>query len=187
MKTKKMIGIALLASLAFVISYFSFPILPLVTFLKIDFSDLPILAGTLFYGPVSGILIAFIRSFLHYLMTGGELGFPIGDGAAFIASVALLIPIYYALINKPNKKRRNHVIASVLGTLSLTTALTLLNWVILVPAYSYVLNFDVGPMRTYLLLGVIPFNLIKGLIVCSVFFSVFPKIQPFLFKKKLTK
>lgn len=182
MKTKKMVGIALLASLAFVISYFSFPILPLVPFLKIDFSDLPILAGTLYYGPLPGIFIAFIRSFLHYLTTGGEAGFPIGDSAAFLASVAFLLPIHFVLTNQVAKKRRTQIVASLLATVSLTTVLTVLNWFVLIPAYKYVLSFDVGPIRPYLVAGVIPFNLLKGVIVSVAFFSLFPKIQPLLMK-----
>jgi len=182
MKTKKIVGISLFASVSYVLSYLSFPILPYLPFLKIDFSDLPVLIGTFYYGPLSGTLIAFIRSSLHYLLTGGELGVPIGDSAAFLASVSFVLPVYYYL-NQHSRKKKNQLIAGAAGTISLTAVLTVLNWFVLVPAYAFVLHFDVGPMKEYLFLGIIPFNLIKGTILSVLFFSLFPKLQP-LFKKQ---
>ncbi|WP_343754219.1 ECF transporter S component, partial [Alkalibacterium iburiense] len=90
-KTKRLVGIAMLASLAWIISMLSFPLLPGVPFLKVDFSDLAILFGMYVYGPLAGVAIAFIRSLLSYAQTGGEMGFPIGDTAAFIASLSFTL------------------------------------------------------------------------------------------------
>lgn len=182
-KTKRMVGIAMLASVAFVISQFSFPILPAVPFLKIDFSDVPVMIGMYMYGPGRGILIAFLRSLIHYAQTGGEAGIPIGDAAAFIASVSYTLPLYF-LLKKQGTSFKNKVIASAAGTLTLTVVLSLLNWVVLAPLYMALMNFDVGPMREYLLLAVIPFNLLKGPIVAAAFFAVSAKLYPWIAKNK---
>lgn len=182
-KTKRMIGIAMLASVAFVLSQLSFPILPGVPFLKIDFSDIPVLIGMYLYGSGGGILVAFIRSLMHYVQTGGEAGIPLGDSAAFIASVAFSLPFHF-LLRRKGEALKSKIVASAAGTISLTVVLSILNWVVLAPAYMALMNFSVGPIREYLLLAVIPFNLLKGPIVSVVFFAVNAKLQPWMKKNR---
>nr|WP_091528001.1 ECF transporter S component [Alkalibacterium subtropicum] len=182
-KTKKLVGIAVLASLAWVISMLAFPVLPGSPFLKVDFSDLAVLFGMYVYGPAAGITIAFIRSLLSYAQKGGEMGFPIGDTAAFIASVSFTLPIYMILV-KYGSSLKNKIAGIFSSTLSLTVMMSVLNWLVIAPAYMAVMGFDVGPMRTYLLLAVVPFNLIKGVLVGLVFYVAFSKMKPWLDKTK---
>ncbi|WP_368646415.1 ECF transporter S component [Alkalibacterium putridalgicola] len=182
-KTKKLVGVAMLASLAWVISMLAFPVLPGSPFLKVDFSDLAVLFGMYVYGPAAGITIAFIRSLLSYAQKGGEMGFPIGDTAAFIASVSFTLPIYLVLI-KHGSSLKNKIAGIFSSTLSLTVMMSVLNWLFIAPAYMAVMGFDVGPMRTYLLLAVVPFNLIKGVLVGLVFYVAFSKLKPWLDKTK---
>lgn len=182
-KTKRIVGIAVLASLAWMISILSFPILPGLSFLKIDFSDIPILFGMYIYGPVGGVMIAFLRSLLSYAQSGGEAGFPIGDTAAFLSTVSLTLPVYMVIRNG-SLALKDKLIAGVAGTVSLTVMLTLINYFFIAPAYMTVMGFDVGPMREYLVYGVIPFNLLKGPIVIGVFFVAFAKLKPWLDKTR---
>lgn len=182
-KTKKLVGVAMLASLAWVISMLSFPVLPGSPFLKVDFSDLAVLFGMYVYGPGAGIAIAFIRSLLSYVQKGGEMGFPIGDSAAFIASVSYTLPIYLILM-KYGSTLKDKIAGIVSSTLSLTVMMSVLNWLIIAPAYMAVMGFDVGPMRTYLMLAVVPFNLIKGILVGLVFYVAYAKMKPWLDKTK---
>ncbi|WP_027107505.1 ECF transporter S component [Lacticigenium naphthae] len=182
-KTKKLVGIAVLASMAFVLAQLSFPILPAASFLKVDFSDVPVILGMFLYGPVSGIVIAFIRSLLHYVQTGGELGIPIGDTTAFIASIVYTLPIYY-IVKNHYSGIKSKIAATVSATLSLTIVLSFLNWAVIAPAYMAVMGFDVGSMRNYLLLAVVPFNLLKGPMVAFAFFAVYSKLKPWIDKNK---
>lgn len=183
-RTRKMVTVGILAALAWVISAFSFPILPWAPFLKVDFSDIPILLGMYVYGPVSGIAIAAIRSLLSYVTTGGEAGFPIGDTAAFIASLSFTLPIYY-VIRKDKPKMKQALLGGTLATLSLTAVLAVLNWLVIAPLYVRVMGFSVGPMREYLTISVIPFNLIKGAFVSIIFFTAFFKLYSYLEKLKV--
>ncbi|GEN49845.1 ECF transporter S component [Alkalibacterium pelagium] len=182
-KTKRLVGIAMLASLAWVISMFSFPILPGSPFLKIDFSDLAVLFGMYVYGPLAGVAIAFIRSLLSYAQKGGEMGFPIGDTAAFIATLSYTLPLYL-IIAKKGTALKFKLLATGTASLSLTVAMALANWLFIAPAYMAVMGFSVGPMRTYLLLAIVPFNLIKGPIVAIIFFIAFSKLKPWLDKTR---
>ncbi|MEG0288509.1 MAG: ECF transporter S component [Carnobacterium sp.] len=183
--TKRLVGVSMLAAVAFVLMFFAFPIIPGVSFLKIDFSDIPVLLGMFLYGPVGGIMVAVIRTVLHYIQTGGDAGYPIGDAASLIASLAYCLPIYYIMRNKV-ENTQTIVFANVIGTLSLTTILSFLNAYVLIPLYFAVLNFSVGPIQQYVFYGVVPFNLAKGIIVSSVFVILFAKMKPWIVRNQLS-
>ena len=72
---------AVLSAIAFVLAFFEFPVPLSPTFARMDLSDLPALIGAFAYGPVSGILIEFVKNALQLLTssTGG-----IGELANFI-------------------------------------------------------------------------------------------------------
>lgn len=183
-RTRKIVVIGILAALAWIISRFTFPILPWAPFLKIDFSDIPILLGMYVFGPMAGVAIAGVRSLLSYVMSGGEAGFPIGDTAAFLATLSYTLPIYYLIKDRiPNMK--STLLSSGLGTVSLTVVLSALNWAFIAPMYMYVMGFSVGPMREYLTISVIPFNLLKGIFVSIVFFAVYYRMYDYLEKVRL--
>lgn len=175
-RTRKIVVIGILAALAWIISQFSFPLLPWAPFLKIDFSDIPVILGMYIFGPLSGIAIAAVRSLLSYVMTGGEAGFPIGDTAAFLATLSYTLPVYYIIRNRA-ANMKTVLLASSLGTVSLATVLAVLNWLVIAPLYIYVMGFSVGPMREYLTISVIPFNLLKGAFVSIIFFGLYSKLH----------
>ncbi len=180
--TRNLVISAMLGAVALVLSFLSFPIIPAVPFLKIDFGDIPILLGMFAMGPKEGVFINLVRWVLHYLLTGGEAGIPIGDTAGFIASLSLTLPLYYA-IKHLGLNIRGRVVGTVASSLSLTVVLSLLNYYVLAPAYMALMNLDVGPMREYLLGAVVPFNLIKGVIVSVAFYVVWAAISPWVEKK----
>lgn len=185
-RTRKMVTVGILAALAWVVSMFSFPLLPWAPFLKVDFSDIPILLGMYIYGPMSGVAIAAVRSLLSYVTTGGEAGFPIGDTAAFIATLSFTLPISYVIQqSKPSAKRA--FLGGTAATLSLTGVLAILNWFVIAPLYMYVMGFSVGPMRDYLVVSVMPFNLLKGTFVSVIFFIVFFKLYDYLEKIRVNE
>lgn len=175
--------IGILAAVAWVISQFSFPILYWAPFLKVDFSDIPILLGMYVFGPLAGIAIAAIRSLLSYISSGGEAGFPIGDTTAFIASLSTTLPIYYLIRSKKASKKKSFL-AGGIATISLTTMMAVLNWLVVAPLYVKLMGFSVGPMREYLTFSVIPFNLIKGVLISTIFFVVYYQLYEYLEKLK---
>ena len=62
-KVQKMVSIAMLAAIGTVLQFVAFPIMPAFSFLKIDFSDIPILLGMFLYGPLAGVITAFVRCY----------------------------------------------------------------------------------------------------------------------------
>lgn len=186
-KTKRLVGIALMGAIAFVISMVEFPIFPTTPFLKIDFSDIPVFFGMYVFGPAGGIIIAFIRSLLSYIAGGGDAGFPIGSTAAFVASVTLTLPIYYFTVNKLVTLKRK-LLAGTIATLCLTVVLGVLNYFFVLPAYLIVMGFDIGTitgsMTNYVVFFLIPFNIIKGAIVSTVIFIIYERMKGWLDKQR---
>lgn len=54
LRIQRLVGIACLSALAFILMLFEFPIIPMASYLKIDFSDVPVLIGGYIYGPAGG-------------------------------------------------------------------------------------------------------------------------------------
>ena len=78
---------ACLAAISYVLMYFSFVIIPIVPFMKLDFSDIPILLGLFILGPWGGLEIAAIRSIIYFVLTGVSLPHMIGVGLSFVATL----------------------------------------------------------------------------------------------------
>ena len=186
-KTKRLVGIAAMAAIAFIISRFDFPIFPTVPFLKIDFSDIPIFFGMYVFGPVAGVFIAFIRSLLGYVVTGGEAGFPVGAIASFVASVSLTLPLYYFTVNK-KLNLKTKLLAGLVASLVLAFMLTLSNYFFVLPAYLTVMGFDIteltGSVANYIIYFLVPFNLIKGALVSSLVYIVYERMATWLNKQR---
>ena len=183
-RVHRLVGVALLAAVGFVLMmYLAFPILPMFPFLKLDLSDLFVLLGGLIYGPGGGIMVAFVRSLLHFILTGGGVVNLIGDLAAFIASVGFMLPVVMTM--KPKSGLGREVSGLALGTVSLTMIMSVLNWLVIMPMYLAVMNFPLGISVTrYVLIGVVPFNLIKGAVVSVVFFAIAKALMPWLEKQR---
>lgn len=193
--TRKLVQIAIIGALAYILMFFAFPIIPFIPYVKVDFSDVPLLLLTIIQGPLSGIAAAFIRSVLHYIQTGGDAGYPIGDLASFLATIAFILPVYYVIrpkllgkgqgiISKTrlSQNKGRMLFGYLCSILSLTIVMSLLNYFVLTPFYMAVMNFPIPNMGEYILKGIIPFNLIKGILVSAAAHVILVKILPLLSK-----
>ncbi|GAX01938.1 ECF transporter S component [Secundilactobacillus silagei] len=179
---RQVVIMSLFAGISFLLYFISFPILPFVSYMKVDFSDIPILLGMIMFGPLGGIIIAAIKGLLYWLLTGVDVANLIGVGAGFVASVSFLLPIYWVL--KYVRKYRTVtrlILAVIAGTISLSIIMALLNSTVLIPLYMAVLHMKITiPLSKMLLFGVIPFNLIKGVLVGAVFVLIADRMKTFL-------
>lgn len=191
-KNRQLIFTAIMGAVAYALMWFEFPILFTLPFLKIDFSDLPILITTFIVGPMGGFFAMLIRGVIHYMQTGGDAGYPIGDLASLAASLAFIFPIYYRFRHNDGKcsssldkkyYSRTIVTTYLLATLSLTLVMAFLNYTVITPFYIKVMNFPIPNMAEYILLGIMPFNLIKGLILSFSSHICMIKVLPFARKK----
>ncbi|CAM2815000.1 ECF transporter S component [Dellaglioa algida] len=163
---------AFLAAISYVLMFLSFPVIPLIPYLKIDFSDLPILIGFFILGPLGGVMVAIVRSLLYLVSTGTDIASLIGVGTNFLASMAVSFPAYYILKGGSGIKPTiwKSILTILTSTLVLTVLLSIANYFVILPVYLNVIGMDIGmSVSKYVVIGVIPFNIIKGILVVGVF------------------
>ena len=180
-----MVAVAMLSSIAYVLMLLNFPIPPFPAFLKIDFSDLPALIGALVFGPMAGIMIELLKNVLDYFMTGSETGIPVGHFANFMSGIIFILPTYY-VYNKI-KSKKGMTVGLIIGSVSMALVMSVLNYFVLLPAYTFFLNMPAmsGPeIRSYIVAGVLPFNVIKGIVMSLAFMLLFSKMGTWIQKQQ---
>ena len=85
-----LVQMGMLAAIAVVlVMLIHFPIIPAVSFIEYDMADVPVLIGTLLYGPIPGLLILLVASLVQAFILGinGWVGFVMH----FVASGAMVL------------------------------------------------------------------------------------------------
>lgn len=188
LKLQKMTAVAVAAAMGLILQFIAFPIVPMFPFLKLDFSDIPVLINMFIFGPMTGIATAFIRSLLHLTMTGFSFDNMIGDVASFFATSLYTLPIFLLFRKKTASKR---VVGLGLGILAMTLFMSVANYFVITPLYLKAFGLSAGQMLgmslgRYILVGIVPFNIVKGLVVSGLFLVLHAKLLPWLSKKTLT-
>ncbi|MBM7711387.1 ECF transporter S component [Enterococcus xiangfangensis] len=187
LRLQKMTAVAVAAAMGLILQFIAFPIVPMFPFLKLDFSDIPVLINMFIFGPLTGVATAFIRSLLHLTMTGFSVDNMIGDFASFFASTLYTLPIFL-LFRQKNASRR--VLGLGLGILAMTIFMSIANYFVITPLYLKAFGLTAGQMLgmglgRYILVGIVPFNLLKGTIVSAAFLVLHAKLLPWLSKKTM--
>ncbi len=188
MKNKKlqsMVAIGMLSSISFILMLFNFPLPALPAFLKVDFSDVPALIAAITMGPVAGILVAFFKNVLDWLFVGSPTGVPVGHMANFATSILFILPVYAIYQKFATKKSMVYGLAA--GTLSMTIGMSLLNYLVFLPMYTYFLNMPAmtgDALYGMIVLGIMPFNLIKGLALTAVVLILFTSMHAWIEKQR---
>ncbi|MFD1419129.1 ECF transporter S component [Companilactobacillus keshanensis] len=171
-KFQEMVTVSIFAAFAAIIMFFEFPVLPWFPFLKVDLSDIVTIIGTIFFGPVGGSLIALLKALVHWLVTGSGVAGIIGNGANVIGAIALLLPFGYFW------KRNNKTMAIITGTIYMTVVMSVLNYFVIMPLYINVIGMQLNmSLAKYVATGVIPFNIVKSLIISVGVLVVYPRLK----------
>jgi riboflavin transporter FmnP len=186
-KLRKMILVAMLGSISTVLMQFNFPLpVPMIpTFLKIDFSEIPAVLAIMTMGPVAGITVELIKNALHWFVSGSPTGVPVGEIANFTTGVLFILPIYFIF----NKVRNTKGLAFglIAGTIAMAIGMSFLNYVLFLPMYTYFLNMPAmsgDALYTMIVLGILPFNLIKGAILMIVSMLLFNSMKKWIAQQR---
>jgi len=189
--TNYMAKVAILGALARIVMFLEFPLPIFPAFLKMDFSDLIVLLGALAMGPVAGVLIEFVKCFIHFFAstTAG-----IGDLANFIVggSYAAVVGIFY----QRHKSKKGAVTGMLIGVLAMIVSGALVNYFITIPLYARFMGWStemvvgmgtkITPLiqdkATLILFAFCPFNLMKGTIITLIALPLYKKVSPLLKK-----
>ena len=191
-KTIALTGI--MAALASVLMFLEFPLFFIAPdFLKFDFSILPALIVSFVFGPFYGIVVVGIKNLVH-LSVSQTLG--IGELADFI--IGGIFVFSAGFVYRLNRTRKGALVGMASGTVVMATAAAFLNYFFLIPFFADL--FIAAPISSTEKLGIIvgafgqvfpaidnllkavlysivPFNLIKGIIISVITFVVYKKIS----------
>lgn len=187
-RVQKMVSVALLAAMGVVLQFVAIPLIPAFSFLKMDFSDIPVMIGMFLYGPVAGLATAFIRSCVHLASTGFSFDNMIGDAASFLASSMFTLPMFY-FFRQEGKLKYKKVIGVISGIALMTLFMSVANYFVITPLYLKAFGVQATEflgmsLGTYVLIGIVPFNLLKGTIVSAVFLVLHAKLLPWIVRQQ---
>ena len=191
--TRKMAMIGMFSAVATILHLFDFPIPFAPPFYKLDFSELPILIGSFAFGPVSGVMMEFLKILLKLFIKGTSTAF-VGDLANFVIGCSFIIPAssIYAFI----KGKKSAIASCITGTLLLTVFGTAFNAIYLIPAFSVLFGMPIdsilemgmkvnplvkeGSITSLVIWCVAPMNLIKGGFASIVTMLIYKPLSPIL-------
>lgn len=186
--TNSLAKISILSVIAYVIMLVEIPVIFFPGFLKIDLSDLPALIGGLALGPMAGIMIELVKNILHLITktyTGG-----VGELANFLVGIALIIPP--SVLYLKNKTKTSALVGITIGIITMTIVGALSSYYITLPFYAKVMpieeiialssaaNAAIVDMKTLVLYGIVPFNILKGIVVAILTSILYKRISPIL-------
>jgi riboflavin transporter FmnP len=191
-KTKMLTKTAMLLIIAVVLQTIEFPIPLFPDFLKIDLSDIPAILGTFALGPFAGVAIELLKNVLRFTF-GLSQSAGVGEMANFIIGVSLIIPA--GLIYQRKKTKKYAILGLGVGIIFMVIAGALMNYYVIMPFYikagfpleqilalAAAANPWVVDMKSLIIYAIIPFNIVKGLVVSIVTILIYKRISPILHK-----
>lgn len=186
-----MARVAVLTAIAAVLMLWEFPLWFAPGFYKLDVSEAVILMGGFALGPGAAILIEFLKNLINILLNGTTTAY-IGEMANFITGCAFVVPA--AVIYKYHKNKKSALISMVAASLSLMVIGSLLNYFVLIPAFSRFYNLPVEDiigmgaavnplvtdLKSLVVWAVAPFNLAKGVICSTLAMLLYKRVSKIL-------
>jgi len=198
MNVKQMSMVGIMSAITVILYYFvkfNLPFFP--PWLDIQVSELPALITGFAYGPFAGCLVILVRFVLKLpaTITAG-----VGELADLVLGVAVVG--ISSLIYKKHKTIKGALVATGIGVGVGVVVSCFLNWLVLIPAYIYLAGFPLDAlvgmlsympfevtkenfMLAYVLVGALPFNLVRFILVYALTFLLYKRTHKLL--KAITK
>ena len=188
--TKNLTMIAMFSAISAVLMVFEIQLPFSPSFVKFDFSDLPVMLGGFLIGPFAGGIIVFMKILLHFLLNGTT-SFFVGDLSNLLLTLSFVLPASFIYQQKKTKKT---TIQGLLVSIICTSLLAIIfNLFLIFPLYLKVLNLKmvdlinmihvVNPLViTMIVFSLLPFNLFKYSIVSMITMLSYKKLS-ILFKE----
>lgn len=173
--TKKIAVIGVFCALSYIAMMFVK--IPVVLFLKYEPKDVIITICGLIYGPLSSFVVSVIVSFIEMITVSdtGIIGFLMNVISTCTFSCTA------ALVYKKGKNIKSAVAGLVVGTLVMTTAMILWNYII-TPLY---MNVSRQQVIGLLVPAFLPFNLVKGSLNAALTYLLYKPVVKILRQARL--
>ncbi len=195
--TKNLAIMAVLSAIAYVlylipkmIPIFNLPFFP--PWLELQISDLPALLGGFAIGPWASVIIIVIKCCLKMPLSGTNC---VGELADIVVGIAFVLPA--SIMYHKNKTRKNAILGMVVGTVCAVIMSVLANRFALVPLYANVMFGGLDKVVSavkhlypnvteqnfyfyYLMLGVVPFNLLRCILSAVITYFIYKPLSKVL-------
>lgn len=171
MDTRKLVTMGMLSAIGVVLAaLFEIPLVPAAPFLLYDPADIPILIGTLVYGPGAGLMMTVVVSVIQTLLhgSGGVIGLVMHVAAT--GSMSLVVGFLYRRMNNTLPAAAGALAA---GAVTMTVVMVGMN-LIFMPIF---MGADIETVIAMLLPAIVPFNLFKAAINCGITGLLFRPIE----------
>lgn len=183
--------VAMFSAVAAVLHIIDFPLFFAPSFYKIDFSEISVLICAFYLGPVSGVVCELLKIILKLLIKGTSTAF-VGDFANFFVGCSMVLPA--AIIYHCKKSKKSALIGLAVGTAVMTVFGSAFNAFYLIPKFSQLfhmpldaivsmgtaINPGITSVSTLVLFAVVPFNIVKGVIVSIVTLLLYKRVERLL-------
>jgi len=183
--------IGIFGAVAAVLMYFEIPLPFAPFFYQIDLSEVPVFICSFSLGPVAGVVCELVKIILKLFLKGTSTAF-VGDFANFVVGCSFVLPA--TIVYHRFKTKKGALAGMAVGTGAMTVFGSLFNAVYLLPTFAelYGMPLDaivaigsdvnglVNSVSTLVLFAVVPFNLVKGVIVSLLTFLLYKRIERLL-------
>lgn len=191
MRTRKIAVIGIFSAISGVLMYFELPLWFAPSFYELDISEVPVLICAFAYGPAAGVIAELCKVFVKLFLKGTSTAF-VGDLANFIIGCSLILPA--SIIYHVKKTRKAAIIGMGTGTAVMTAFGSAFNAFYLIPTYVVLfgmpletiigmgtaVNKSITSVGTLVLFAVVPFNLLKGVVVSGITFLLYKQLSPII-------
>ena len=186
--------VAMFGAISAILMLFEIPLFFAPSFYKIDLSEIPVLMCSFYLGPVSGVICELLKIIIKLLLKGTSTAF-VGDFANFVVGCTFVLPA--SIIYHIKKSKKTAIVGMASGTAVMTVFGSLFNAVYLLPKFASIfgmpleviigmgteVNAAINSVSTLVLFAVVPFNLLKGVIVSIATFFLYKRLEPVFFRK----
>lgn len=188
MSTRVIAQVGILAAISYFLRFIEVPLPIFPSFLKLDLSDIVSVFGGLSMGPVAGFAIVVIKNLLQ-AVSGSTTG-----GVGEIANILIAGPyvLMICFMCRKVKSYKNVLIGGILGTVFMAMMGAIIDYYIVFPLYGlvmsmeaiismgHVLNHRVTDLFTFMIWIIIPFNVVKGVLMTAVILPLYKKMEKIL-------
>ncbi|NCC86727.1 MAG: ECF transporter S component [Clostridia bacterium] len=173
LKTQRIVFAGLFSAISFVLFLLEFPVIPGLSYLKLDFSDVPALIGAIFFGPVFGVTVELIKNLIEMLVKGlgTQMGF--GNIMNFLVGCAYIVP-FSIIFNKISKKDeakswKSIAVSSIAGIACIVGVGIAGNYIIAPLFFKYFMGIELTSKTLWTAIwGATTINAIKGIMLSIV-------------------
>lgn len=186
--------IAMLTAIASLLMIIELPLPIFPSFYKLDFSYFPVVIATFSMGPVAGAITAVLKNLISFIAAGvftDSAG--IGALADMLMGLSFIIPA--GLLYRKKHTKKGAMIALGVSLASVTVISCVLNYWLLIPAYSKFFGLEgvlaaaqkacglIKNVKGIIVFGTLPFNIVKWLVISLLTLLTYKKLSGSILKK----